>query len=887
MSHRSRRRGAGSLRLRLLSLVLLPLLGLVTYAVGALHRGMQLTDAAGHVRDSVELVAALSGARGAVAQELLPSFSRVLTGDEAGLRAFGLDDTGRRALAATSSADVRTTRATTDLMLTHLAGRQTPADLVSTIRRTLGGLREQTDLGGGGYGYLYYGYGQVGQILASAEAAAMAGAVKEGIDPDGVLAVRDMHSISDLLRASNAELPYYLGARLPVGGDSRDNRRAWIDALTAYLRLRAEVARMGTPVIHDAWAAAALHPAMISFDRTMQETLDEGLNTSTFSLSLGQILTLTDQSKKRDGLLTTVLTRSVERVVHLADEREREITRSLRWQLTLTLSLVLADLLLVWLVGRWLTGPLRRLAHDARQISEGSLVEVTQSGPQEVRTVAHALAAAVASLQRLRLQADTVVRGDLDDPIVMEPLPGPLGQAMHSTIEAIILSIRTQRDLQSDLAHQAAHDALTELPNRAQGLRMIGAALARAHPSGAQVGLLFIDLDHFKVVNDTYGHAAGDRVLRTVAGRLQSLTRTGDMVCRLGGDEFVLLMEPVVTPAALVEVAERITDALSLPIDLPGRSVTIGASVGIAVSSSVHGDAGSLLHEADVAAYRAKAAGRGRVEVFDDALRAELAEQGSLEEAILVALAQDEFTLHFQPVVEVGSGELHGFEALIRWHRPGHGMVAPNDFIPAAERSTLICDIGRWTLNRATAQLAGWLDSCSGGRESDVSVAVNIAGRHLSSTQIVDDVVAALDSAGLDGRHLVIELTETMIVDDPTATDRLQALRALGVSVAIDDFGTGYTSIGHLQRLPVDVVKIDRSFVNSETPGHQELVKLIIAAAHTFSLAVVAEGVEEDHQLQTLRELDCDLAQGYLVSRPVPMDAIPARPLGLAVVQAV
>jgi predicted signal transduction protein with EAL and GGDEF domain len=356
-------------------------------------------------------------------------------------------------------------------------------------------------------------------------------------------------------------------------------------------------------------------------------------------------------------------------------------------------------------------------------------------------------------------------------------------------------------------------------------------------------------------------------VLRTAAHRMRAAVRPGDIVCRLGGDEFVVLVESVLAEADLVELAERLIAVVSEPTTMGEERVTIGASVGVSVARDAGIDPDVLFAEADTAAYRAKQRGRGRAEVFDDALREQLTQRAELEAAIATGLQQGEMELHYQPVMDVATDRLMGYEALIRWHRPGHGMVPPDSFIPIAEGSRLICDLDRWVLNEATRQLVEWdAHTRTGPRPT---VAVNISGRHLADPRVVADVSDALAASGLLPSRLVLEVTETVLVDDPAAIAHLAELRDLGVSIAIDDFGTGYTSIGQLGSMPVDTLKIDRSFVASAEPGHRELVALIIRAAHTFGLTVVAEGVEEPEQLEQLRADLCDHAQGYLLHRPL------------------
>jgi diguanylate cyclase len=438
---------------------------------------------------------------------------------------------------------------------------------------------------------------------------------------------------------------------------------------------------------------------------------------------------------------------------------------------------------------------------------------------------------------------------------------------MSVAIDQIVSANRERLRLQDDLAYQAAHDCLTELPNRAQAMQMIDGAMSRAQRSGAMVGLLFVDLDAFKAVNDNFGHQAGDDVLRAVAQRMQEATRGGDVVARLGGDEFVVLLEPVDTESSAVDVAERIVVAVSEPITTgDGDLVSVGTSVGVAISQDGGTDAEQLLYEADVAVYRAKAAGRGRVEVFDESLRREISERVSMESALIRAIGQDEFVLHYQPIVDLRTGRVEGYEALARWQRPGFGLLPPGDFIDTAEASDLICDIDTWALNRACGQLAEWTSATVG---SQLTMAVNISGRHVSKPRIISDVAAALATAGIAPQQLVLEITETVLIDGILAVEHLTELRRMGVAISIDDFGTGYNSIARLQHLPIDIIKIDKTFVDSSGPSEGKLLSLMVQAAHAFGLPVIAEGVEHGYQLETLRRMGCESAQGFHIGRPM------------------
>ncbi len=428
---------------------------------------------------------------------------------------------------------------------------------------------------------------------------------------------------------------------------------------------------------------------------------------------------------------------------------------------------------------------------------------------------------------------------------------------------------------QHELAHQAAHDSLTGVPNRAQAMRLIHAALSRGRRSGSAVGLLFLDLDGFKAINDSLGHGVGDEVLRCVADRMQANIRSGDVVARLGGDEFIVLLEPVDDDVAAIGAADRLIEIISEPITLAdGRQIGVGASVGVSVSQDASIDPEQLLHEADVAVYRAKQTGRGHTEVFDQSLRRELRHRSDVESGVIAAIQNDELVVHYQPIVNVLIGDVLGYEALVRWRRPDGNIVAPAEFILIAEQSDLICDLDSWVLQRATRQLARW------NRErgsSTLFIAVNVSGRHIVRQRFCDDVEEALQASGIEPRQLVLEITETALIDDSLALTNLETLRNRGISISIDDFGSGYNSIARLEQLPVDIVKIDSRFLNRGGPSTDKLLRLIVQAAHAFGLPVVAEGVEHEYQLDTLRSIECESAQGFFLGRPVDPAEIDVR----------
>ena len=333
----------------------------------------------------------------------------------------------------------------------------------------------------------------------------------------------------------------------------------------------------------------------------------------------------------------------------------------------------------------------------------------------------------------------------------------------------------------------------------------------------------------------------------------------------------MVVLEPVDVQGSAVMVADRLVDSLHIPFVLSGgQEVRIGASVGLAISQDGRVEAEGLLQEADVAVYRAKAGGRGRTEVFDDVLRAELIARTELEAAIAVGIREDQFVVYYQPVIEVQSGRVDGFEALVRWNHPERGFLLPAEFIPVAETSDLICELDTWVLRHATRQLAEW-NARPGQRR--VNIGVNVSGRHVARRRILDDVRSALGEAGIDPGQLVLEVTETVLIDEPVARGHLEELRSTGLLISIDDFGTGYNSISRLETIPADVVKVDKRFVDVGSTS-AKLLPLMIQSAHAFGLPVVAEGVETSEQLTVLRVLGCEMAQGFFLARP--MDAVTA-----------
>ena len=442
---------------------------------------------------------------------------------------------------------------------------------------------------------------------------------------------------------------------------------------------------------------------------------------------------------------------------------------------------------------------------------------------------------------------------------------------------AHILTLAIERDRHALwLAQKAFHDDLTGLANRSLLRDRLEHALKRSERTYAKVSLLLLDLDGFKLINDSRGHAAGDRLLSDVADRIRQQVRSGDTPARIGGDEFAILVEDTdsVTAAAL---ADRILDALREPFATPEGSVFVRASVGIADNTDPGVDADELLVRADLAMYAAKAEGRDRHQSFTPAMRAELHLRHQLNDDLRAAVTDHQFVLHYQPLVDLASGELESFEALLRWQHPERGLIGPDQFIPSADETSLIVPIGRFVMQEACRQLAEW--RADGVVSAEVRMGVNVAARQLYEPDFPTDVQAALEASGLPAGNLTLELTESTLLSDTTfAQHRLQRLRKLGVRIALDDFGTGYSSLAYLRSLPVDVVKIDKSFVNElrhNTNAGEIMVRSIISLCHDLDLEVVAEGIEHTQQWSRTLDMGCDVGQGYLFAKPAPPHGIP------------
>ncbi len=425
------------------------------------------------------------------------------------------------------------------------------------------------------------------------------------------------------------------------------------------------------------------------------------------------------------------------------------------------------------------------------------------------------------------------------------------------------------------LVHQALHDALTDLPNRAYFVERVSQAQARVRRDpDYRFAVLFIDFDDFKAVNDNLGHAAGDRLLMEIAGRLRTCVRPGDVVARLGGDEFTLLLEEITGLPDAEHAARRIQAALVAPIAIEGREIVATASIGVALSEPDYGQVQDLLRDADLAMYHAKEQGRARYQVFDVAMRDSAQARFGMEADLRTALEHGELRLVFQPIVELQTGGVHGFEALLRWHRPKRGVILPPEFVPLAEQTGLIIPIGRWVLQEACRQARGWHDAFPAA--GPVRISVNLSGKQLAHPGLADDVRAALQDAGLSPSRLILEIGENVLMESAeSSTDVLHQLRELKVELHIDDFGTGHSSLSSLPRFPIHGIKIDRAFVHrmGSRRTDLEIVRSIVELAGNLSLGVIAEGVETVTQRARLIAFGCELGQGHLFAKPLEAQA--------------
>ncbi len=531
-------------------------------------------------------------------------------------------------------------------------------------------------------------------------------------------------------------------------------------------------------------------------------------------------------------------------------------------------------------VARWMAGEGLEVAREAGQETWEIFGELA----------AHRAASLNEVTRRCLCWRDSMAEVLHESATVLDTSPETLGEALNILQLSLEFSLvrmcecfeierkRTDEELkrrEEELAFLATHDPLTGLPNRTLILDRVEQMLARSRRNQTPVAALFIDIDNFKGINDTLGHAVGDELLRAVAARLEGVIRDVDALGRLGGDEFVVISEDLSLAAGAELIAERLLDALQHPFTLGAAGearVSVTASVGIATGEGISAE--ELLRDADIAMYSAKWDGKARYAVFETGMQAVMQSNMELEMDLREALENREFFLAYQPTFDLNDMSPTGLEALIRWGHPVRGVVQPDDFIPLLEETGLIVEIGRWVLEEACTQAAEWRE-----QGHAITMAVNVSGRQLDTDQLVGDIAGALASSGLDPEALTIEITETTLMRDVEETARrLTEIKQLGVSIAIDDFGTGYSSLAHLQRFPVDALKIDRSFISGLTHNQEgeTLLRTLVQLGKALSIATFAEGIERQRELSLLKDEHCDSGQGFLFARPLDVAATEA-----------
>ena len=446
---------------------------------------------------------------------------------------------------------------------------------------------------------------------------------------------------------------------------------------------------------------------------------------------------------------------------------------------------------------------------------------------------------------------------------------GKTGEQVY--FEGTLEDISDHKRFEEQLLHQSLHDALTGFPNRALFTDRLSQAISRCSRQNSFFALLYLDVDRFKIINDSLGHALGDQFLIKLAERLRSCTREADTLARLGGDEFAVISEQVRSLSAATMVAERILEVMRAPFVIEDREIYSTVSIGIVCCTGYCGTAEEVLRDADLTMYRAKSNGKARYEVFDNALHEQAIKLLTMETELRRAMARNEFELHYQPIVDVDSGAVMCLEALIRWKHPERGFIPPLDFIPLAEENGLIVPLGWWVLEESCRQLAVFQTGFP--RAKPLTMSVNISAKQFAQADLAQKLKDLLQTSGIAPGSLELEITESVIMDrGEAAISRLEELKALGLRLFVDDFGTGYSSLSYLHRFPIDMLKIDRSFIREidATGGHTEIVRAIVGLGRNLGLGLIAEGVETEAQLAVIRTLGCQLAQGYLFSRPRP-----------------
>lgn len=869
---------------QLVALVLLPTMSLALLSVPLIAGRFETAMSARAVAREVHALKDLMAVRSALRSEQVAAETILRA------RAFGVPEVMiTRMLGFDPRRQVASTRAATDEALTSVDTARTPADGGS-----LDQLRRSIDDGSVKAEEVTTRYDAVSQQITDQIDISLVALHRRVGDMNGN---EEVYEALAVMRESNAMLTAASGEVTNLAGlmtgrnsenDSLEGDQLRMSLAANRALFRHEITRLdeiASPEIRALLDDVVAGSDGNRFSAAVDSALDDAPHDAT-RISVNELGLVFGAALRLQNTLFDVTQVANRQLLERTTEARQEAIHQLwRWAAEVSF-LMAATLAFTWGSARRIGRPLRRLAEQALVVSEGNLdvPACAVGGPHELQLVGAALDDLVANLRILDGQAHALAECSFDDPVLLQPLPGRIGRSLQASVALLSESVSEREQLQERLLHEATHDPLTSLPNRTAAIEEIRRAAARSRRDGTSAAVLFVDLDNFKQANDTHGHRFGDALLCVVAARLKAAAAATDFVARLGGDEFVLISCPVADEGEARALAGRIIEVVSAPMVIDDVSVTVGASVGVAMTPATRGpqkpgqgphadttdgpiDPVELLTQADLALYRAKRAGRGMAATFDVSLRQELVEIDEVERALSLAIQRDELMLEYQPIVQP-TGELVALEGLVRWRQADGSLLPPGEFVPIAERSHLVVQLGRWVLNAAAAQLAAWTDD----RDlSAVTVAVNISGHHLLDPGFVDDVRGALTAWAVDPRRLSVEITETVLIRDlATARRQLERLKQLGVGVAIDDFGTGYTSLGHLLQLPLDTIKIDQSFVNGlDRPRDRAVVRFLTRLARELGVRVVAEGVETERHARQLSQLGCNGLQGFLICRPV------------------
>ncbi len=816
----------------------------------------------------------LDGLRSAVDQEVLPTLTLAVAADDELAARAGLAPAAQAQLLRDVPVALDSARRVTDAALA--AVDPLPATSVTgSVSGRLRAVRAAADQRSNTVTTLLTLYLQVSDVLRLAQRDAAVAATSTGLTARSAPAVNDVSLVVALAGHASRQLPLAFAAAVLEGED----RARVTDALRAttgsYTELAGQPATLSTSASRAAWTAAVGAPLPVRTSAALAAfaALDP---TSPSRLSGPQLLGMSAASGIRDAVLTGLLRSQVQRAQTASAEDRAESERALAgavWLCVLVLVLAVASTVVV---ARRTARPLRRLSDAARRVLEGEPLAPQRRGPREVREVGDALSRAAEGLHRVRRQAEAVARGDLDAALAQPAVPGRLGEVVQGSVEAMLRAVEARDALRAELSHRASHDPLTGLPNRAAATGALQAALGRAAAAEGSVAVLFVDLDGFKLVNDRCGHAAGDAVLCAVAARLLELLRDRDVVARMGGDEFVVVAEDVDAEGARA-LGERLVAAVSAPVELVVDGAVlaprVGASVGVALSPGGRVGADRLLRKADVAVYRAKALGRGRVVLHDAELLREEAHRDAVAHDLRAALADPAASLLgllWEPAVHPGSRELVSWVVVPRWTRAGTELRG-EELVEAAEAAGLGRELGRWQLGAATAQLAAW------GEGPPVSV--RLTGRHAADERFLDDVTDALVRAALPARSLAVVVPEAAAAD-PRTVWHLRSLGVLGVHTAVT--GSGTTPLQDLPGLPVRGVVLSPDMVDTADPARRQLLALVVGVARQLGLRVVATGVGTEEHLRRAVEAGADVVRGPLTGAPLTADDAGRRARGEA-----